>query len=239
MTNAEMKARVRRILGNQKASDIYDTDVQSWINEALTRVIQLAIGGNRHNLNLFYELQTSWTTDTATIAGQNWVSIPDDKLAIVDVQSYDDSAAVNKNTDRTYPLTFMPYKNFTLLTKDTGTTGYPRIWSRRGKRIYFWPTPSADFLTMLELIGIMKEPEMTADSDTPNIDEQWHDTVCYYAAHVGAVSKGWYEMGGQMQKLALEQIQLTSDFVAIEEAATAHAVAVEGMPTRGSVYGEN
>lgn len=237
MTNTEMIAEVAKNLGNMKSSSIWYAEIQNWVNRALNRVVQLAIGGNNSNMNLFYELQTSWTSDTTTTLNQNWISIPNDKLAIVDVQSYNSATAVNKNSDRTYPVRFIGYKEFIIIPKGSTVTDWPRLWSRRGKRIYVWPTPHTDYLTYLEMIGIMKEPAMSAGSDTPNIDTQWHDIVCQYATYLGAASMGWDEVSARFEKLALGQIKLTADFVAIEDAATSTPTSVEGMPDRGSVYG--
>lgn len=237
MTNAEMKAEVAKHLGNMKSSNIWYAEIQNWVNRALNRVVQLGIGGNRQNLNLFYELQTSWTTSAPTTLNQNWIALPSDKLAIVDVQTYNKSAAVDKNADRTYPMRFIPYKDFLLIPRDSNVTDWPRLWSRRGKRIYIWPTPHTDYLTNLELVGIQKEPELSAAGDTPIIDEQWHDIVVAYATYLGASAMDWAEKALTFKTLAYEQIKLTADFVGIEDAATNSAVTVEGMPNRGNVYG--
>lgn len=234
MTFNEMKTEVQRMLGNLPSSHPFYGDLGNWVNRATNRVVMMAISSNRQKPNLFPELTTSWTD--ITTSGTNYLDEPTDKLAIVRLYSFDDDAVPNTSTTRSLPMSFVPMEHFEIMKRDTGVVGYPRIWSRKGKRIYIWPTPSADYLTYIHVYGVMREPEMSADADEPRMSEVWHDAVVNVAASIGAGKLGWAEDSAKYMASAQADIGMAVNITALEESGHTSPVRLANDFGRGDIY---
>lgn len=238
MNFGDMKTEVARILGNMQSSDILYGDLGKWVNDSIDSVITMAYGGNRANLNLFPELLTDWDTSGPTISGDNEIDMPVDALVVTDVSSYDSSAAITRATTKLQPLSFVPWKHFRLLQKDSTVKGYPRIWSWRGRTISIWPTPSTDYLTYINIAGCQKEPALSSAADTTMVtNAKWHNVFVNRAAAEGALKKGWSAKHQELMKAVKDEVQLAVSLKGLYNAATPSAVSVDGMPTRNSVHG--
>ena len=234
MNRGEMKAEVRRLLGNQQTSSIFDPDIYNWIARAMFRVPILALGQSHKALNLFTNLTTTWTVPVTV--GTNRINMPMDKLAIEHVHCFRKVAA-SLSTDRTFPMEYIPYRRFQFLTKDATVTGWPTKWTTRGNSVYVHPTPTAAYDTDILYEGLMRERTLADDLTSPLADEIWHDCYVLYAAYIGARSKGWSEDAARLKKDALDEIAMILDLKGLETQARRVIVGVEGAPTRSDTYG--
>jgi hypothetical protein len=236
MDFSELKAETILQLGNLHSSHPQYGNVGDWVNRAMHRVIVTAVGANRPRPNLFPELNTSWKSPITT-AGTNYLDLPTDKLAITDVFSFDTSSDPNLSTTRSLPMGWVPREHFEVIPRDSTVTGYPRLWTMKGKRIYIWPTPSASTVTYLHVYGIQREPTLSANSDEPLMNEIWHDAIVNFASYIGAMKLGWVEDAKAFRDAALEEIATAANISALETPSRASAVEIDGAMTRGSVYG--
>lgn len=234
MTFDELKDEVILTLGNLHSSHPMYDSVGTWVNRATNRVVTMAISANKQKPNLFPELTTSWTS--ITVAGTNYLSEPSDKFAITSLYSFDDDAVPNTSTDRSLPMSFMPMEHFEVITRDDTVEGYPRIWSRKGRKVYIWPTPSADYITYLHMYGIMREPEMSAPDDEPVMSELWHDAIVNVAAAIGAGKLGWSEDAANFMAAATTDIGMAANITALEEMDRNTPVRLAQQITRGDLY---
>lgn len=236
MNLGDVKTEVALMLGNLHTSDPLYASLGTYANRALHRVITTAVGPNRPRPNLFPELNTSWVSPNTT-AGQNYLTLPTDKLAITEVFSFDEDGAITTSTMRGLPMKWVPREQFEVIVRDSSVVGYPRIWTMKGKRIYVWPTPSAAYVTQLHLYGLMKEPTLSANSDEPQINAMWHGAWVNFTAALMARAKRWHDDADAFQKAALEEIAAAVNVAAMEEYGEGRVPENPFGMNRGLVYG--
>lgn len=239
MTNAQMKFEVMRMLGNMQASDIYVTggDVQKWVNDGITSVVRMGLDGLKHDIDLFPELRTTWLSDL-TLTGVNRYSLPADKLVITDMKSFRKATLPNEAADQLYEMKFLEPGEFDEISKDL-STGYPVLWTMIGRSFKVWPTPSTDYTSYQRLYGLQRDPYplMSADADTPNLAEIWHDTCVNRAAAIGAEKRSWWDQAKMLNGSVAASLGFSINIGAREDAAQRGTVTVMDMPTRMGVYG--
>jgi hypothetical protein len=234
MNFSELKAEVVKALGNLHSSHPLYSDVGAWVNRAANRVVMKTIGNNGHKLNLVPELMTSWLSPI-TVAGTNYVTMPTDKIAIQEVYSFDTDTSPNLNLVASRKLNWISPSTFEVLTRTSAVVGYPNVWTRKGKRIYLHPTPSTDYLTYLHLYGIMREPEMTSDSDEPQMNELFHDTIVSQACAIGAGRLGWIDDAARFEASVDKDIAMAANITALEEAEIEATLRLADEVTRGDI----
>lgn len=242
MTNAEMKAEVKRMLLNMQDSDIYVTSgaVQKWVNDGVTSVVRMGLEGLKHDIDLFPELRTTWLSDL-TLDGISRYSLPADKLVILKMATFRKATLPSESADKTYPMEYRQPHEFDEISKES-RTGWPIIWTMIGHAFKVWPTPSAaspGYTSYQRIYGIQMDPypAMSADADTPILNPMWHDTCVNRAAAIGAAKKGWWEQSKMWNGDVAASLGFSVNIGAAEDAAQQSSVSVDGMPMRADVYG--
>lgn len=182
------KTRLALNIGNMQSSDPSYAYLGAFVNTATNQVILRATSKYK-SLALFPELETYWTDVTAL--GVNNLDVPSDCLIVHEFRSFDDPDNPNLNTDRTFPVDWRDFSTFQTLDKASTVEGYPRTWTKRGNKIFIHPTPSANYLSYVMLVGVMKEPAMTAATDAPRCADIWHEAILDYASYLAAKARGW------------------------------------------------
>lgn len=241
MTNAQMKAEVRRMLGNMQTSDPFYADVQTWVNRGIQDVVLIGVQGASSGTDLFPELRCAWKS-TLSANGINHQPLPDDKILITSMGSFDKSSAVDTNVDRALPMNYVTPEVFELLVKDGTRVGWPRIWTMRGRDFYYHPTPVStpiDYRTFMLLHGIERDPypDLSADGDVPKISSLWHDVCVTRAAAIGARRKNWIDRADSWDAEVGRRLGFSTDIGARQDAAHSLTVHIDGLISREGVYG--
>lgn len=232
MTFDDIRADVRLALGNMKTSSVWVTSgaLDRWINDAQQRIPLFATGGNKADMNLFPELETSFHADgDEIVVGRNYVDLPTTLLAGRKVHRFEKLNA-NPQLDRTWEVsTDLTYDEILSMGKDLETVGWPRLGAWRGRRLYYWPTTSADYVGDL-LINSLKRPTTLVDAaDVPTLGEQWHQLIVTEASSIGALRMRWFDDSKAWHAAVLEQLGGTADTKAMSQALDDHAIEVDGL----------
>lgn len=234
MTLTEMIAETALILKNMKSAHPWYSQITGYLNRGANEVILMAVGGNAYNMDLFPELKNSWTVGP-TVAGENVITNPADCIAVQTVHRAESSTSPDWAITKELPLGYIAPEPFGILYKADSSAGYAKIFSRKGKSVLIWPTPTSDYIDYLRFYGLKSESEMTSGSDSLYMDEKWHDAVVLLAAQRIASRIGWREFAadlmGQLEQRMKQATNVTS--LRGDEGGSE----VEGMPTRASVYG--
>lgn len=162
MQFSEFSSELLFELGDNTETDPYRND---WINRAYrTLTTQNEFFGKKIPL-YFPELET-FSTDT-TGDGTLSVDVPDDCHFIRTVwESSSDVKMIN--------ISWRDYIERTGRAS-SGSRGAPTLWTRRGDKVYFYTTPDSAYgVTIYYKKHIT---EMTADTDTTEIGEEWDESV--------------------------------------------------------------
>jgi len=196
MNVGEIKEEVILMLGNGLADTghpfVNPTNmIYRWIFRACNKIPRLAAAGGRDIMSTFGELYGEWQAVTAL--GITYVDRPRDALLVREVYSFD-KAGANPDLDSKRLLPQLLPTELDMGRSSTEAAGWPTTWAPKALRIYFRPTPTADFLTDLYLIGVAREDAVfNSDSQTPMLNEDWHEAVMYETARLGAVAMGYWD----------------------------------------------
>lgn len=103
-----------------------------------------------------------------------------------------DTVQISSSTRDEYPpLEFAEYNEVNeLLHTEPENTGTPRLWTVRGRTIYFWPVPESDWTVDIDYVR--GHVPLVNDSDTPVIPGEYHDLyVNGGAALIAARQRDW------------------------------------------------
>lgn len=238
MNFSELQTDTRGILNNLHTSHplMVSGTFNRTINWAQNRLIRMAVGPNAPKPNLFPELEVSWTTNSDTVVGRGYIELPNDKLAITGMWSYDAIGNPDRSLHMRYPMKYRTRALFQSLDREA--TGYPRLWTMAGNRVEFWPTPTAGHLTRFDLLGIQRLPDMSAPNDTPKIDEVFHPLIAMLAAARLATYLGWTAKSQELNAAVIAEVGTTINTAGLnEEAQWGETIGVEGYPTNLDLYG--
>lgn len=227
------KTRAALNCGNMQSSDPFYTYLGDYVNAALNAMVLRSLTKARVNLNLFPELRTDWTE--ITIVDQNYLALPSNLLVVDSVLSFDSSTAPTMATSAQTPMTYLSWRDFQNLPKETTVTGYPRIWTRYNNRLYIWPTPRTGYTSYIHLLGLKKEPELSGATDSPAIPELWHDAWLYMACYKICVDKGWGEDATRFLVACDTEITQSIDLVGLDNAQKHGRIRIEGDPTEAAL----
>jgi len=196
------------------------------INNAPNRLI-------RENPDLFPEHHgRSWTIGP-TEAGSNRVAVPSNLLELQKVHRNDsDTDPTDWASEQEYIVT-MPRNAVTvigLLSKDTTTTGFPSMVTRKDSDLYYWPTTRADYECYFRVYGISGEEPLSAATDTFLMHRDYDQVIVLMAASEVAEAMGWIERAQELLALAGTRIKARGGITANERARKGGRVTMAGMP---------
>lgn len=231
------------MLGNLQTSHpmVAAGDDQTWVNGGITDVVLMGLQGLDKGLDIFPELRCAWLSDL-TVNGINNQQLPADKLLITAVGSYDSSTLPNENYSRVNPMSYVRPEVFDIIVKDATRVGYPKIWTMRGKSLFYHPIPSSsptDYRTYLREWGVQKDPypDMSADDDQPIIATEWHPACVLRSAAIGARALGWFGKANEWDTECKRMLSLSLNLGATEDAAHKFTLGVDGLLTHSDLYG--
>ena len=224
-----MKLRVARNLTNlQSSHPIYSNDLQGFINEASNRVVLMAMAKDRRGFNLFPELRNVQFEDI-TVNNQDYLAIPANMLVLDSISITKNSAAYASASQTEYPVYEEPdVQLFNQMNK--AQTGYPTRWTRKGARVYFWPTPTTAYVTRVVFRGTRREADLSADGDTLTMDYIWHPAVVDYASYLGAQALGWKDDADRWLEACQRKVTETANLVGLERMKNESSIEIAGTP---------
>jgi hypothetical protein len=240
MTFAQFQERLALRLGNLQSSDPFFKYIDpaasggsvdaNWINTALNAVLMRTLAKNRRSLNCFPEMREKWTA--ITTVNDLRITIPSDLLVAERVYSFDSSDAPDMDDDTVKPMVEVPIHKLDILSRSTSISGYPRLWTRDGDFINFYPTPRTGYTTYLLVRGLRKEPQLVDDADEPLMNTLWHDAVLHYASYLGALELNRVDEAKKWLEACDLHIMQTIDILGLESSSGENVVKIEGDPTR-------
>lgn len=192
MTKAELRSRVRQLLGGQTDvtldDDWYDTCVLDGYRYLLTyqgssKAPAMRAPQMRTLRFLEHEDRLERTLDTSLTS--NFVANQSGVLAMLDI--YD------RTNDK--GLTLDPPRS--ILLRNPDDMGIPQVWSPGAlagvNGYYIWPTPgvSGEEIDIYE--RVVKDPVLGSDSSEPLVGREWHMAIAYAGAAQGAGLLDWPE----------------------------------------------
>lgn len=205
------------------------------INRAANRMIRMAIGANRENVNLFPSLRNSWTIGP-TVVGKNYVQRPTDCLAAQRVVSA--QQATTPTVDgwaqlREFEVAFVAREKFALLIKP-GQATWPNIWTMKGRTIEYYPTTQTGFPDNFRLYGIARALPLVNATDAFFFEEDLHPLVVTIAAALLAEKRSWFDQSRLWLATAQNELSTTANQSGLE--TQRDDVAVDGLAERGDLY---
>jgi hypothetical protein len=185
----QYKNRIIKRLGNMPTTDLFYDNLANYVNSALNEVVLRSLRTDIRAVDNFPELRQRYYAVTA--AGDAGLDIPSDLLVIDKMYSFDDSGAPDLGSDNKREVTEVAEHEYEL--RDKTREGYPLNWVRIANNFYLHPTPSADFLTYVQVNGIRLPGTLAVDGDTPALRDIWDEAVIDYACYLAAVDQGWIE----------------------------------------------
>lgn len=238
LTSAQFTTAVALACRNMPSSDPFYSSITAAVTQARNKIIRWAIGP-KVNIDLFPELQNSWTVGPLT-SGSNIAPKPSDAIVIYELLSAQQDSVANPpgpdwSVSRGFPMFYKDKLVFDLLPKTSATTGWPKIWTRKGNSILVWPTPSTSYLDTLHMFGIASD-SLTQTGNTFYSDEYWDDATIRLAASILHERRGWYQSAQSLREGVLRDLGMEADLQGLEDIARDEPITVEGMPSRASIY---
>jgi hypothetical protein len=216
MNRVEMTYEVKNALGIFATHPLVTPVdyVVKWLNQSMNRVLRLAIRANGYAPLPMTELHTEWMGTTTV--NQPYVAMPDEKLAVLEMFSFDKTAA-DEFVDRPRLVGKIAPRDWTLSPKDSTTADWPRRWTMIGRQLRFGPYPTAAYVTDYLLHGVSSELPLSADASVPLvIDETWHQIYVTETMRIAALRLGWYEKAQALGKEVADQIGAALDISVLE-----------------------
>jgi len=170
-------------------------------------------------------------TSPATSTGTMTITLAPKLLFLYRVFSFDKTGADVSDDERKI-VSETNWPTWELTTKDSTRTGYPRLWTRFGNKIYFDPVPRTSYTTDLYLIGLKENKTMVQTTDVPDVDARWHDAILDYVVYLGAKEMGWDELADRSLAACDKQILQTLSILGVENRYDGKTMKVKGDPTR-------
>lgn len=234
-----MRDRVALTLDNMPSNDPWYAAIDSFINRCGNAFLRMKANVAPWDLNP--EMDQTWTVgptypiDGTIIINANTIARPSDCLMVRTIHRAESATLPDWTaTENAPPVTFVEREEFDILSKDSATAGYPRIFTRQGKAIKIWPSITTAYTDYLHLFGPAVEAPLVEDEDTFFMVEHWHDLVCVVTARDMASRMGLYTMRSQLDTQLRQELGDTADVAALSDGT--HVVEVHGAPSLWSVY---
>jgi hypothetical protein len=240
LTLTEFTAEVVLACRNLSTADPYYPLITKYLTRARNKIIRQAIGP-RLNVDLFPELHNSWTIgptypNSTGIVG-NVISKPADCIAVTEVQSAQSATLPDWSVTREIKLTYQEPAMFGILTKGSVVTpNYANIYTRKGKSIVIFPTPSASYVDYLRVYGIKSESPLVNPGDTFFADEQWDDATVLKCAAMIQKRRGWDAAAASLLEDVEAELAQTANVSGLEEIAHESTLHASGGATRYGAY---
>lgn len=245
LTLAQFQSEVQLACRNMPTSDPYygagGVIITRFINRARNEIIRMAIGP-KLNINLFPEMQTSWTVGPSypgTVGRPaNEMPRPSNAIAVVEVYRAQQATTPDWSAVKEWPLVYVDPTTFSILQKDSSTANWARMFTRKAKAVLVYPTPTAAFTDYFRFWGIRREDPLVNSGDTFFSDDNWDDVTVKFAAAKIQKLRGWADRAASlMADVKEELLGLSADITALENMGRNDAVTITGAPNRSTVYG--
>jgi hypothetical protein len=238
LTLAQFTAEVALTCKNLSTADPYYTLITSYLTRARNKIIRQAIGP-RINVDLFPELHNSWTIgptypNSTGIVG-NVISKPSDCIAVTGVQRAQSATLPDWSVTRETKLVYQEPAMFGILSKNA-VPGYATIYTRKGKSIVIYPTPTAPYIDYLRVYGIKSESPLVNPGDVFFSDEQWDDATVLKCAAMIQSSRGWDSSAAALEERVDKELAQTANVSGLEEISHNTTLHASGGATRNGTY---
>jgi len=240
LTLAQFTAEVVLTCRNLSTADPYYSQITNYLVRARNKIIRQAIGP-RINVDLFPELHNSWTIGptypgSAGIVG-NVIAKPSDCIAVTAVQRAQSATLPDWSVTREIKLTYQEPAMFGVLSKGSVVTpGYANIYTRKGKSIIIFPTPSAAYVDYLRVYGIKSEWPLVNPTDTFFSDEQWDDATVLKCAAMIQKRRGWDAAAASLEDAVEKELAQTANISGLEEISYSETLSASEGATRNGAY---
>lgn len=204
-TVTSMQGQVITQLDNLPTQHPHYSLIPNYINQAKDELLTLGASINRSVLDQLQRLR-NWRWSDVTIAGQNWLPLPE-RMLWLEAMAYTKSiAAYDPSTTVLYPANPIPpgaSANFGLYPRTS--TGYPVLFHRAGSRLEMWPTPSSsptDYRTTVVVYGTRMDKDLSAATDTLLMSPRLQLLVIDLSVAIAMEKMGWDE--GSEKRIAVE-----------------------------------
>lgn len=240
LTLTQFIAEVTLACRNLSTADPYYAQITNYLVRARNKIIRQAIGP-RLNVDLFPELHNSWTIgptypNSSGIVG-NVISKPADCIAVTGVQRAQSATVPDWSVTREIKLTYQEPTMFGVLSKGSVVTpGYANIYTRKGKSIVIFPTPSASYIDYLRVYGIKSESPLVNPGDVFFADEQWDDATVLKCAAMIQSRRGWDSAADALESAVEKELAQTANVSGLEEINYAETITASEGATRYGAY---
>lgn len=202
-TKTSIQGRVVAAMDNFPTQNPHYSLVPTYVRMAAEEILTLGLGMGRQVLDQIPRLQ-NWRWADATIAGQNWLALPE-RMLDLEAMSYSKSlTAYDPSTTQLFPSSLPQGANANFAFFSRTTTGYPTLFHRAGARIEFWPTPSVDpidYRTQIVVYGTRMDRILSADADTLLMSPRMQMLTIDLAVAITMEQAGWDEAEGKRAAL--------------------------------------
>lgn len=238
LTLTQFTAEVVLACRNLSTADPYYTQITNYLTRARNKIIRQAIGP-RINVDLFPELDNSWTIgptypNSAGIVG-NVIAKPSDCIAVTGLQRAQSATLPDWSATRETKVVYQEPTMFGVLSKNAAT-GYATIYTRKGKSVVIYPTPTASFIDYLRLYGIKSESPLVNPGDTFFSDEQWDDATVLKCAAMIQKRRGWDAAAASLEDAVDKELAQTANVSGLEEISHGGALHASEGATRNGAY---
>ncbi len=237
LTLTEFIAEVTIACRNLSTADPYYQLITKYLTRARNKIIRQAIGP-RINVDLFPELHNTWsigpTYPASTGIVGNVIAKPSDCIAVTGLQRSQSATLPDWSVTREIKITYQEPQMFGVLSKGDAT-GYPTIYTRKGKSVVIYPTPSALFIDYLRLYGIKSEVPLVNGGDTFFSDEQWDDATVLRCAAMIQKRRGWDSAAASLMEEYGKEFD-TANVSGLEEISHQSVLTSSEGATRGNTY---
>lgn len=190
---------MRAQLDNLPSQHDHYTLIPTYCNQAVDEILTLGLSMSREVLDQLPRLR-NWRWYDVTIAGQNWLSLPE-RMLWLEAMFYAESTAAYDPSTTTLKPSSEPQgasEDFGLYSRTS--TGWPKLYRRAGSRVEFNPTPSTsptDYRATVVLQGTRMDNILTADDNTLLMSPRMQLLAIDLAVAVSMEKMGWDEAAGR------------------------------------------
>lgn len=173
-TFGELKTTVSYMLDDLQFGYFTEIQVGLWLNQSQKRVQKLLLKAGQN----YYQLCAM----TTLVVNQRDYVLPADFKQEHRLELVIAGTNPNETTSALIPITTMQQD---LVPSGVGT---PAFYEFRKNRIILRPAP--DLALPMRLFYSYEVPDMTLDSDIPDVPDSYHELIALYAAEIGFIKDG-------------------------------------------------
>jgi len=194
-TKTSFQGRVRAQLDNLPSQHDHYTLIPTYCNQAIEEIQTLGLSMGREMLDQLPRLR-NWRWWDVTIAGQNWLPLPERMLWLEGMFYAESTATYDPSTVVLKPSSEPQGANDDFGLYSRTSTGWPTLYRRAGSRVEFWPTPSTsptDYRATVVLQGTRMDNILSADTDTLLMSPRLQLLAIDLSVAVSMEKMGWDE----------------------------------------------